>query len=444
MCSGGQRRVLAVGAALLTDPAVLLLDEPLSGLDSAACEQLMQLLHTVAKEHNRTVLVTLHQPSDAIQEYLHKIVVMMQGTVVFNEHVEVVQNAVAMGGNRKRPSEFLHSVVKHGKVVQKAMNRSLANCREKREASMHGIILPRERMAPSKEKRQPLAQVMVLGQRFRLNYGFNFADIIALPVCFTVLSLALSFDADAPRAIFMGCIVMFFIPIVLFPHHLHLSWDIWRTHRWELDDRQISVSSFQTASIAFSLSMPLLAIVASLALAYAILGWDWASFSNQALFGVVFLTVIIKFGRSLIFLCNGNYSVFMMIYLTCIILFVVFGGLVISPTRAPESARWLFGMSLTFGAFSGILTSQFEYNNAIGEKPCLSFATCVMYDGNFSSAFSGFWPYSNTGIDLNILSRVYVCLFLAEFFILRHRRAQFLDPSSVQKPDKQGGKNRSQ
>ena len=404
----------------------------------------MELLQMVANEQERTILVTLHQPSDTILGYLHEVVVLKQGKVVLDENMEVIQNALAINGNnRLGSSELIHRVVKYGKV-SRSIDDCIAHCREEREASTHSLALPRECMTPLKDKRHPLAQVMALGRRLRLNYGFNYADLVALPVCFSILAFSLNFDPDAPTTIFMGCMVMFFIPIVLFQHHLHLSWDIWRTHRWELDDRRISIASFQIASVAFSLAMPLLAIAGSLAMVYSILGWDWASYPNQALFGLVFLIVIIKFGRTLILLRNGNYTTFMRIYLLCIFLFVVFGGLVSTPNQAPESLRWLFGLSFAFWAFSGILTSQFEHNGQIGEEPCMSFASCVVSDGNFLAAQSGFWPFSNTRRALNVLSSLYVVFLVSEYMLLRYCRAQFLDPSSVQKLDKRRTATRKQ
>ena len=404
----------------------------------------MELLHIVGKRRDCTILVTLHQPSDAILGYLNKIVVMMQGEVVFDEYTEVVQSALAMDKYRtRRLSEFVHGVVKDG-IVSQTMELHLIQSREQWSGATalgddetskgtSTMAIPTEH-----EKRHPLAQVMPLGRRFRLNYGFNYADLVTLPVCFSILAFSLGFDADAPVNIYMGCVVMFLVPILLFQHHLHLSWDMWRTHRWELDDRRIFVSSFQIASVAFSLSMPLIATVSSLALVYAILGWDWASFPNQTLFGVLFLVVIMTFGRSLILACNGNYTIFMRVYLICIFLFVVFGGFMSTPDQAPESAKWLFGLSFAFWGFSAIVTSQFEHNGRIGEQDaCLSFASCVVFDGNFLSAQSGFWPFSNTDRALKVLSCIYVTFLTLEYVLLRYRRAQFLDPSSLKQLDKQ-------
>lgn len=50
---------LAIARALLHDPAVLLLDEPFTGLDPQASDRLEQLLHTL-NDGSRTVVMTIH------------------------------------------------------------------------------------------------------------------------------------------------------------------------------------------------------------------------------------------------------------------------------------------------------------------------------------------------------------------------------------------------
>jgi ATP-binding cassette, subfamily B, bacterial PglK len=69
--SGGQRQLLLLARALLTDPPVLLLDEPAQGLDPAAQERLSQALRLAAR--GRTVVLALHRPewaswADAVVE----------------------------------------------------------------------------------------------------------------------------------------------------------------------------------------------------------------------------------------------------------------------------------------------------------------------------------------------------------------------------------------
>jgi len=78
--SGGQRKRVNIGIELLADPAVLVLDEPASGLDPGTEEDLVKLLASLARA-GRTVVATTHS-----MEYLssfQKIVLMDSGRVAF-------------------------------------------------------------------------------------------------------------------------------------------------------------------------------------------------------------------------------------------------------------------------------------------------------------------------------------------------------------------------
>ena len=59
--SGGQRRMISIATALFQESRVLLLDEPLSGVDSASSEKIIELLETIAKDKSMIILMTMHQ-----------------------------------------------------------------------------------------------------------------------------------------------------------------------------------------------------------------------------------------------------------------------------------------------------------------------------------------------------------------------------------------------
>ncbi|KAK6275471.1 hypothetical protein POUND7_005180 [Theobroma cacao] len=80
--SGGERRRVSIGLSLLHDPAVLLLDEPTSGLDSTSAFNVMQILKSIAASRNRTVVLSIHQPSFKILSTIDRILMLSKGTVV--------------------------------------------------------------------------------------------------------------------------------------------------------------------------------------------------------------------------------------------------------------------------------------------------------------------------------------------------------------------------
>jgi ABC-type multidrug transport system ATPase subunit len=58
--SGGERKRTSVGVELITDPALIFLDEPTTGLDSFIATQVMENLRDLALVHGKTVVSTIH------------------------------------------------------------------------------------------------------------------------------------------------------------------------------------------------------------------------------------------------------------------------------------------------------------------------------------------------------------------------------------------------
>ncbi|KAL7574129.1 hypothetical protein ACA910_014814 [Epithemia clementina (nom. ined.)] len=81
--SGGQRRRLSIGLALLKQPRVLFLDEPTSGLDAASAENIMQEIVRVAKEEKLITICTIHQPSTKVYNNFDQVMIMSRGRIAF-------------------------------------------------------------------------------------------------------------------------------------------------------------------------------------------------------------------------------------------------------------------------------------------------------------------------------------------------------------------------
>ncbi len=85
--SGGQQQRVAIARALVTEPAVLLADEPTGNLDTQRSQEIMELLRGLNSEHGITVLMVTHEPDMAA--YARRWVRFVDGRVdsdKVNEH----------------------------------------------------------------------------------------------------------------------------------------------------------------------------------------------------------------------------------------------------------------------------------------------------------------------------------------------------------------------
>jgi len=81
--SGGQQQRAAIARALVTDPAILLADEPTGNLDSASSVEIMRLLATLNSEQGRTVVLITHEQD--IARFARRTVELRDGRIVRDE-----------------------------------------------------------------------------------------------------------------------------------------------------------------------------------------------------------------------------------------------------------------------------------------------------------------------------------------------------------------------
>ena len=83
--SGGQQQRAAIARALVTNPAIILADEPTGNLDSASSVEIMRLLTRLNQEQGRTIVLITHEAD--IARFAERIVELRDGVIVRDEWV---------------------------------------------------------------------------------------------------------------------------------------------------------------------------------------------------------------------------------------------------------------------------------------------------------------------------------------------------------------------
>jgi putative ABC transport system ATP-binding protein len=78
--SGGQQQRVAIARALVSDPDLLVCDEPTGDLDRETSESVLQLLQELHREHGKTIIMVTHDPRAA--EYASRQLHMDKGDLV--------------------------------------------------------------------------------------------------------------------------------------------------------------------------------------------------------------------------------------------------------------------------------------------------------------------------------------------------------------------------
>ncbi len=90
--SGGQEQRVAIARAIVTDPKVIVADEPTGDLDATSGEEILALLATLQKQYGKTLLMVTHSPRAA--EHASRLVHLDKGLI------HSAAPAVAGGGDR--------------------------------------------------------------------------------------------------------------------------------------------------------------------------------------------------------------------------------------------------------------------------------------------------------------------------------------------------------
>ena len=92
--SGGEQQRVAIGRALMNDPAVLLADEPTGNLDSVSSRSVCELLRDLCTAHGKTIVMVTHEPT--VAAYASEVVIIKDGRLIDRFATEAIGDSQAL------------------------------------------------------------------------------------------------------------------------------------------------------------------------------------------------------------------------------------------------------------------------------------------------------------------------------------------------------------
>jgi ABC-type multidrug transport system ATPase subunit len=196
--SGGEKKRVSIGVELLTDPSILFLDEPTTGLDSFNAESLIELMRKLSGS-GVTVVATIHQPNSFIYSLFDKVLLFGGNEIVYHgEAVTAMDYFQKLGffyPEFSNPSEFLLELVTEIDDDYKENIEKIKAAVEKKELIIVKSQLPE---LFQRESAGFFKELQLLIKRSSLNGTRNLMSIIykvSANVMFLLIVMAAYFDA---------------------------------------------------------------------------------------------------------------------------------------------------------------------------------------------------------------------------------------------------------
>ena len=111
--NGGEKRRVAIASVLISNPKLLIMDEPTIGLDNNSKKRLMKLLKKLKTMYSKTIIIVTHDV-DMLYEIVDNVVVLNEGKVVKEGNKLSVFSNVELLDQNNTP---VPSVVRTEKII---------------------------------------------------------------------------------------------------------------------------------------------------------------------------------------------------------------------------------------------------------------------------------------------------------------------------------------
>ena len=129
--SGGQKQRVSLAGVMVDDVKILLFDEPLANLDPATGKQAIELIDTIQKKTDTTVLIIEHRLEDVLWRNVDRIVLVNEGRILADLHPDELLSGSLLAENGIREPLYVTAMRYAGIAVTP----------EKHPAHIHSVVL---------------------------------------------------------------------------------------------------------------------------------------------------------------------------------------------------------------------------------------------------------------------------------------------------------------
>lgn len=446
--SGGERKRLSIGCQLISNPSLLFLDEPTTGLDSFAAYSVISTLSKLSLQ-GRTIIFTIHQPSSEINSLFDKILLLGKGrSVYFGEFAEVLDYFSSIGytcpGN-ENPSDFFLNTI-HGdtltyldKISLKQEDATFKNSEEqalelsqKFEQSKYYKFDTKEAPPPiplERTKNLPgfFSQVgYVMGRQLKgmtrepSGYRANVMQTIIVAVFFGLIFLQLertqtglqnitgSLFFSSVNFIIFGLMVSFF----LFPPErklfLHQNQDgLYSTGAYYTGKMLLEIPSLIPINLFFSIIF------------YWMVGLNPNAGRFFTFFGVLFVLTNVAFAAGILLICTiPDVPRAMQLFPMIFIPLLLFSGFYLNSDNAPVYFIWVEHISFLKYIFRALMNNEFQGSVFTCTPDQLVNGVCPFTTGD---QWLTFWKMDEFPLYGDVLIAIQFCLLfhLLAYVVLR-------------------------
>ncbi|CAG8435922.1 8602_t:CDS:2 [Ambispora gerdemannii] len=122
--SGGEKRRASIATQVITLPKIIFLDEPTTGLDSAASYNVMKAILQMTQKHKLTVIASIHQPSTETYSLFDKLCILGRGRTLYlggrEEAIRYFENLGHKVPNNSNPADHFLDLINSDFLTDKA------------------------------------------------------------------------------------------------------------------------------------------------------------------------------------------------------------------------------------------------------------------------------------------------------------------------------------